>query len=46
VRKVEEEVAAGQLYQALKSTRQLIAKEQEILNGFTGTEIRQSATAG
>jgi len=46
IRRIEQEVAAEHLYPALKSTRQLIAKEQEILNGFTGTEIRQGAAAG
>ena len=38
--KIEQEVAAGALYQALKAGKQLIAKEQEILNGVTGAEIR------
>jgi len=46
LQKIEQEVAAGQLYQALKSAKQLIAKEQEILNGFTGTEIRKGTGAG
>jgi flagellar protein FlbT len=46
VQKIEQEVAAEQLYQALKTTKQLIAKEQEILNGFTGTEIRKDAATG
>lgn len=46
LRKIEEEIAAGQLYQALKSTKQLIAKEQEILNGATGTGIREGALTG
>ena len=40
VQKIEQEVAAGQLYHALKTAKQLIAKEQEILNAFTGAEIR------
>ena len=45
VRKIEHEVAANQMYQALKTTKQLIAKEQEILDGFTGKELRQDANA-
>jgi flagellar biosynthesis repressor protein FlbT len=45
VQKIEHEVAANQMYQALKTTKQLIAKEQEILNGFTGKELRQDAHA-
>ena len=45
LQKIEQEVAAGQLYQALKTGKQLIAKEQEILNGVTGTEIREDAGA-
>lgn len=44
--KIEQELAAGQLYIALKTAKQLIAKEQEILNGATGTEIREDARAG
>jgi len=40
VQKIEQDVAAGQLYHALKTAKQLIAKEQEILNAFTGAEIR------
>jgi flagellar protein FlbT len=43
LQKIEQEIAAGQLYQALKTGKQLIAKEQEILNGVTGTEIREGA---
>jgi flagellar protein FlbT len=46
LQKIEQEIAAGQLYQALKTSKQLIAKEQEILNGLTGTEIRKDAGAG
>jgi flagellar biosynthesis repressor protein FlbT len=45
LQKIEQEVAAGQLYQALKTGKQLIAREQEILNGVTGTEIRKDAGA-
>ncbi len=39
VQKITEEVNAGQLYQALKSARQLISREQEILNGATAQGI-------
>jgi len=45
VHKIEQDVAAAQLYQALKSIKQLIAKEQEILNGRADAEIRQDAAA-
>jgi flagellar protein FlbT len=40
LQKIEQDIAAGALYAALKSGKQLIAKEQEILNGVTGAEIR------
>jgi flagellar biosynthesis repressor protein FlbT len=43
VKKIAEEVDAGQLYQALKSARQLLAREQEILNAVTGQGIRADA---
>ncbi|HXY99708.1 MAG TPA: flagellar biosynthesis repressor FlbT [Stellaceae bacterium] len=46
VQQIEKEIASDQLYQALKTAKQLISKEQEILNGFTGTEIRADASAG
>jgi flagellar protein FlbT len=46
VRKIEQEVENKQLYQALKTAKALIAKEQEILNGFTGTEIRAGTASG
>jgi flagellar biosynthesis repressor protein FlbT len=46
LQKIEQELAADQLYPALKTARQLIAKEQEILNGATGTEIREDTRAG
>ncbi len=46
LRKIEQEIAAGQLYQALKTAKHLIAKEQEILNGATGTGIREGAVTG
>lgn len=44
--KIEQELAADQLYAALRTAKQLIVKEQEILNGATGTEIREDARAG
>jgi flagellar protein FlbT len=40
VHQVEQQVAAGQLYQALKTAKQLVAREQEILNGYTGKDLR------
>jgi flagellar protein FlbT len=46
LREIEQELAAGHLYAALKTAKQLIVKEQEILNGATGTEIREDARAG
>lgn len=45
LRKIEQDVAAEQLYHALKSIKQLIAKEQEIVNGLTQENIRQGAAA-
>jgi flagellar biosynthesis repressor protein FlbT len=45
LQKIEQAVEAGQLYQALKTGKQLIAKEQEILNGVTGTAIREGTRA-
>lgn len=46
VQQIEREIASEQFYQALKTAKQLIGKEQEILNGLTGTEIRANASAG
>jgi flagellar biosynthesis repressor protein FlbT len=46
LRKIEQELADGHLYAALKTAKQLIAKEQEILNGATSTEVREDARAG
>jgi len=45
LREIEQEVAAEQLYHALKSIKQLIAKEQEIVNGLAQANIRQDAAA-
>jgi flagellar protein FlbT len=46
IQKMEHEVAERQFYQALKTAKALIAKEQEILNGFTSTGIRASTAGG
>ncbi|MGO8921301.1 MAG: flagellar biosynthesis repressor FlbT [Stellaceae bacterium] len=46
LRKIEQELAADQLYPALKTAKQLIAKEQEILDGATGTEIQEATGTG
>jgi flagellar biosynthesis repressor protein FlbT len=46
VQKMEQEVAERQFYQALKTAKALIAKEQEILNGFTSTGIRANTAGG
>jgi flagellar biosynthesis repressor protein FlbT len=43
--KIEQEVALGQLYQALKTAKQIIAREQEILNGHTGTSLHAGTAA-
>ena len=45
VQKAEEDVAAGHLYHALKTAKQLIAREQEILHGCTGTDLRADAAS-
>jgi flagellar biosynthesis repressor protein FlbT len=45
VQKAAQEVAEGHLYQALKTAKQLIAREQEIMNGFTGTDLRTDAVS-
>lgn len=45
VEKAEQEVAAGQLYHALKTAKQLIAREQEIMHGSTRTELRADAAS-
>lgn len=46
LRQIEQEVASGHLYPALKSTKQLIAKEQEIIDGHADAKIRPNAAAG
>ena len=46
LRRIGDEVASERLYQALKLTKQLIAKEQEIMNGLAHAKIRQDAAAG
>jgi flagellar protein FlbT len=45
VNKAGQEVADGHLYQALKTAKQLIAREQEILNGCTTTSLRTDAAS-
>jgi len=45
-REIRAHVDEGALYQALKSAKQLIAREQEILDGPSRTEIPDDATAG
>ena len=45
VYKTEQQVAEGHLYQSLKTTKQLIAREQEIMNGCTGTDLRTGAAS-
>lgn len=45
-REIRAHVDAGALYQALKSAKQLIAREQEILNGPPRAEVPDDATAG
>jgi len=39
-------VSEGQLYRALKSAKQLIAREQEILNDVAGEGLSKSSGAG
>jgi flagellar biosynthesis repressor protein FlbT len=43
IREIAEEVQVGHLYQALKSAKRLITKEQEILNGVTAQGIHQGS---
>jgi flagellar protein FlbT len=38
-RAIRDHMERGQFYQALKSAKHLISKEQEILNGFPGTKL-------
>lgn len=45
-REIRAHVDAGALYQALKSAKQLIAREQEILNGPPRAEVPDDAAAG
>jgi flagellar protein FlbT len=44
-REIRANVDEGTLYRALKSAKQLIAREQEILNGIPRTEVPDDATA-
>ena len=43
VHDIEKEVQLGHFYQALKLAKQLITKEQEILNGVTAQGIHQGS---
>lgn len=44
-REIRRHVDQGQLYQALKAAKQLIASEQEILNGFPSPTLPEDAGA-
>jgi flagellar biosynthesis regulator FlbT len=44
-REIRANVDQGALYHALKSAKQLIAREQEILNGLSRTEVPNDAAA-
>jgi flagellar protein FlbT len=44
-REVRRHVDEGALYQALKAAKQLITREQEILNGFTGSPVPDANNA-
>ncbi|HXP76553.1 MAG TPA: flagellar biosynthesis repressor FlbT [Stellaceae bacterium] len=44
-REIRANVDQGALYHALKSAKQLIAREQEILNGLSRTDIPNDAVA-
>ena len=46
VREIRDFVDVGHLYKALKAAKQLITREQEILNGFAPEELSASAGAG
>ena len=45
-RDIRAHVDEGALYHALKSAKQLIAREQEILNGLPRAEVPNDASAG
>ena len=45
-REIRRHVEAGAFYQALKTAKQLIRREQEILNGFSRTELPDDAAGG
>jgi len=42
-REIRRQVEEGAFYQALKTAKQLIRREQEILNGFSRTELPDDA---
>ena len=45
-REIRRHVEEGAFYQALKTAKQLIRREQEILNGFSRTELPDDAAGG
>jgi flagellar protein FlbT len=45
-REIRRHVEEGAFYQALKTAKQLIRREQEILNGFSRTELSDDAAGG
>ncbi|HMK67082.1 MAG TPA: flagellar biosynthesis repressor FlbT [Stellaceae bacterium] len=45
-REIRRHVDEGAFYQALKAAKQLIRREQEILNGFPRTELPDDAPGG
>ena len=45
-REIRRHVDEGAFYQALKTAKQLIRREQEILNGFPRTELPDDAASG
>ncbi|HVM78790.1 MAG TPA: flagellar biosynthesis repressor FlbT [Stellaceae bacterium] len=45
-REIRRHVDEGAFYQALKTAKQLIRREQEILNGFSRTELPDDAAGG
>ena len=46
IREIRRHVDEGAFYQALKTAKQLIRREQEILNGFSRTELPDDAAGG
>jgi flagellar protein FlbT len=46
VREIRQFIDVGQLYKALRSARQLMSREQEILNGFALEDVSAEARSG